>query len=476
MNGLLSDEEALRRFNAIESGDQPWYTRALPMEGRATILPFKDSMPGSVFNKREWAIPGLLAEAINAFTAPKRAYSDPEFDTGKEGVNFALNFMGGGVGGSRAMPNPTGQGGKDVAMFAGRNASTADLEALKRFNELRSQGVPSSASYRETGWMTGAEGLPKFEISDDAARALVPNPEKGQDIPRVNLGQVLEHPELYKAYPELQSYSVYLNKPTGAAGSFDPYNKVFQVDPRVLDPQNPFYSPEKAKNLLLHETQHAVQRLENFESGGNPEFARKVFEKQKNLDLGQFDPNLEYTWNSGMADLKFASNVDYAKSLDKIINSENIKPSRVTKLSDWYAYSDKIRSEYGSPPKNPGAERDEWYKNAARYIQQQTLKDQNIRTAYDTMSDKDIKSMLRSADKTLDSVRNDYFKFRESKGKYSEMKGLLNVDLYKRLAGEAEARLTETRSGMTPEQRRMKFPFQQLDVQYEQLLYPSLLD
>lgn len=118
MNGLLSDEEALRRFNAIESGEQPWYTRALPMEGRATILPFKDSMPGSVFNKREWAIPGLLAEAINAFTAPGRSLLDPQFDTGKEGVNFALNVMGGGIGGSRAMPNPTGQGGVDLALNA----------------------------------------------------------------------------------------------------------------------------------------------------------------------------------------------------------------------------------------------------------------------------------------------------------------------------------------------------------------------
>lgn len=118
MNGLLSDEELLRQFNEAESGQQPWYARALPMEGRATLLPFKDSMPGSVFNKREWAIPGLLAEAINAFTAPSRALLDPQFDTGKEGVNFALNVMGGGVGSSRSMVNPTGRGGIDLALNA----------------------------------------------------------------------------------------------------------------------------------------------------------------------------------------------------------------------------------------------------------------------------------------------------------------------------------------------------------------------
>jgi hypothetical protein len=117
-NGLLDDEE-LRRFNA-QQVDQPWYARALPMEGRATFLPFRDTMEGSVFNKREVALPGLLAEAVNAFTAPGRSLlgTDPEFSAGKEGVNMAMNVMGGGLGTSKAMRNPTGEGGVDLAMNA----------------------------------------------------------------------------------------------------------------------------------------------------------------------------------------------------------------------------------------------------------------------------------------------------------------------------------------------------------------------
>jgi hypothetical protein len=118
--GLLTDEEELRRFNAIESQAQPWYARALPMEGRATFLPFRDTMPGSVFNKRELAVPGLIAEAANAITAPARSLlgTDPEFEAGKEGVNMAFNVMGGGLGSSRVMRNPTGQGGVDLALNA----------------------------------------------------------------------------------------------------------------------------------------------------------------------------------------------------------------------------------------------------------------------------------------------------------------------------------------------------------------------
>lgn len=115
MANLLSEEEELRRFNAAQS-DQPWYARALPMEGRATILPFRDTMPGSVFNKREFALPGLLAEAVNAFTSPARSLlgTDPEFNPQKEAVNMAFNFMGTGLGVGSGIKNPTGSGGFDL--------------------------------------------------------------------------------------------------------------------------------------------------------------------------------------------------------------------------------------------------------------------------------------------------------------------------------------------------------------------------
>lgn len=107
----------LNAFNAIEAG-QPWYKKQLPMEGRATFLPFRDTMEGSVFNKRELALPGILAGALNAFTAPERARttSDPTFNAGEEAANFALNTFGGGIATGKALRNPTGQGGVDLSM------------------------------------------------------------------------------------------------------------------------------------------------------------------------------------------------------------------------------------------------------------------------------------------------------------------------------------------------------------------------
>ena len=71
----LAQDQLLAQFNRNEGQAQPWYMKPMDMEGRATFLPFKDTLPGSVMNKREFALPGLLAGAVNAITAPNRAYT-----------------------------------------------------------------------------------------------------------------------------------------------------------------------------------------------------------------------------------------------------------------------------------------------------------------------------------------------------------------------------------------------------------------
>jgi hypothetical protein len=86
------------------------------MEGRATFLPYQDTLPGSVMNTRSWALPGVVAGAVNAVTAPGRAYSgsDPTFNPEEEAANFAMNMLGGGMGASRAAPAPAGSLGMNV--------------------------------------------------------------------------------------------------------------------------------------------------------------------------------------------------------------------------------------------------------------------------------------------------------------------------------------------------------------------------
>ena len=106
----------------------PWYEQALPMEGRATFLPFQDTLPGSVMNQRSFALPAVVAGAVNAVTAPGRAYSgsDPTFNPEEEAANFAMNVMGGGMGASRAAPAPSSSGSHGAGQVRPRSCFRSD--------------------------------------------------------------------------------------------------------------------------------------------------------------------------------------------------------------------------------------------------------------------------------------------------------------------------------------------------------------
>lgn len=143
MADLPNDKNALRRVvNAVLanepkrnklSGVMDRLQDPLSMEGRAMLLPYQDTMPGSVMNERSWALPSILAGAVNAFTAPARSLGGgldvdesgawrSAFNGPEEAANFALNMMGGGVATSGSVP------AKALgANAAGRRAKLADL-------------------------------------------------------------------------------------------------------------------------------------------------------------------------------------------------------------------------------------------------------------------------------------------------------------------------------------------------------------
>ena len=60
--------------------------------------------------------------------------------------------------------------------------------------------------------------------------------------------------------------------------------------------------------------------------------------------------------------------------------------------------------------------------------------------------------------------------------KYKKLGEKTDYEIYERLAGEAEARLTEKRINKSPQERAATYPFEDLDVPYNELLYRSLLD
>ena len=139
----------------------PWYEQALPMAGRATFLPFQDTMPGSVMNQRSFALPGIIAGAANAITAPGRAYSgsDPMFDPQEEAANFAMNMMGGGMGASRAAPAPAGSLGMNVWHGSPHRFPPTAKNPLGEFDPMKiGTGEGAQAYGAGAGYLAEAKG------------------------------------------------------------------------------------------------------------------------------------------------------------------------------------------------------------------------------------------------------------------------------------------------------------------------------
>lgn len=108
--------------------------------------------------------------------------------------------------------------------------------------------------------------------------------EKGDGL---LLGDVFDHPELYKHYPEAQFLPVGANKSMedGHRGS---YFSPTEERPLGAMHLNPNYTPEESRETLLHELQHFIQRAEGWEGGGgvNPQtghaFAQHVADTSVN--------------------------------------------------------------------------------------------------------------------------------------------------------------------------------------------------
>lgn len=150
-----------------------------------------------------------------------------------------------------------------LGIIAGRNSHTADLQALQEREALG--GHPRNVSnWRSTGWYFGPEGLPKYEIPDQSSRVtamagLLKNP--GDSAP---LGMVLQHPELYQAYPQLSGMKVSVDPGLSIAkGQWGYYDKgEIKIAPGLA--QHPEF-----ESVMLHEMQHGVQDIEGFAKGAN---------------------------------------------------------------------------------------------------------------------------------------------------------------------------------------------------------------
>ena len=245
----------------------------------------------------------------------------------KDAVGISMMGLGSGTAFNKV---PDGA----IGMFAGQRAKTADLDALKRAQEMAT-GTTKPKPYgdlfegqiqekpaymdkitRDTGWHAwGPDGKPDwaFEIADNTAKY---NPKAGlahsieADLPslqtqnpnvsepalrryledRANksgfmapLHTMLDHPELYDAYPHLKDTLVYIDPPNKSSGRqklLDPsargayhhesYPKPDGTRENVIALKKAVgMSPNEGLTTLLHEIQHHIQKHEDWQGKGD---------------------------------------------------------------------------------------------------------------------------------------------------------------------------------------------------------------
>ena len=170
---------------------------------------------------------------------------------------------------------------------------------------LQMRGADRDEIFDKTGWFQGADSKWRFNISDEGANLKVGNldrlnsggdPDKdwfgpkrlpfkfvstgGLDRDTQKVGDLLDHPELFKAYPDLADIPVHAQSIGDIGYSLGGYNSRDNVMTLAKQPL------EGLKSTMLHELQHAVQAREDFARGGNPaEFLHPTHDKDINYIL-----------------------------------------------------------------------------------------------------------------------------------------------------------------------------------------------
>jgi hypothetical protein len=399
---------------------------------------------------------------------------------------------------------------KPKKIFIGENAQTWDKAAADQAVEMEKAGARPTDIWSATGTFRGPEGKLRQEISDlpsyfneqkipeapsvlnvatqylrdkgvitsptrDIASRDVPehlreeaiNYAKWQlqkmDQPKTLLGNAFEHPELFKAYPE--AANVNLAKETSGM-----YRGTYQPDKNLITTGGGVIGPSESHSTLLHELQHYVQQQEGMAKGGNPDVVPSIIRQEWPKQAEPYwKANAQYNRASGQ--MAYARNVQYMQKLDNLAVADNIKPTQITNLADWYAHSHTIRSELGKMPQRKSFERDEWLRRSAQILKREILKKEPSLYDYaDQMTANEAKNLYRKSDRTMDKVREDAVKYGEVNRKFKELEQMEPTEAYMHLAGEAEARATQQRMGMTAEERRAKFPFESYDRPTNRLL------
>jgi len=132
---------------------------------------------------------------------------------------------------------------------------------------MMKDGLHPDTIWDATGIFRGSDGKLRYEIPDQGASLTDKDWKYGEEG---KLSDYLDHPELYKAYPELKNmnFKVADKQDVGKPGyiaSFSPLENKLTIDPSKIPSGD-----RGILDVMHHEIQHWIQSNEGFTTGSTP--------------------------------------------------------------------------------------------------------------------------------------------------------------------------------------------------------------
>lgn len=361
-------------------------------------------------------------------------------------------------------------------IFAGVKAATANKEMLKKAEELDKAGVDNRSIWQQTGWFKGPEGKWKFEIDDSTAKFTPTKWDRPwKEAPNVEealMGDALAHDPLYSAYPTFKGMNVVLNpnikplgeyhEPRGSLG-LNEYVQM-QIDrPRKLNWEVQYLKDSKNPASDAYWKKGVQEALAENPSRPKNEVKREFInfmrDEQRGIDelkAGMLWPSNAQSYPKSTLLHEAQHGVQYREGFAQGGNPEGMQSLVETRrvleslnkqtadLHEQAGFVDWLTKNYGSrgPNETLSDMKERFYKEAKPELYQDWRR---------------LNDQMQSIQQTWPEIAF----------------GIQDVSangLYRRLAGEAEARAVQSRMNMTPKQRGLLFPLDSYDVPLDQLI------
>jgi hypothetical protein len=344
--------------------------------------------------------------------------------------------------------------GSRSKMFIGPEAKTWDQKAAIKAANMERKGATPQEIWSETGTARGPDKMWRQEISDKDAQisqAKLPSIyiEGAGDVPSWKVGQVLNHPELMSAYPDIAKIeSSFTTGNPEARAMLRPGKDI--ADSWISYSQSAYRRPFVTKR----DADALAKAKSDFDSFMADPKVKAYDEKvQKAFDEGTFDESildlaLEKKRNE-LSDKYFPklnqlrSDVDYPAGYT-LGSGQGAKSSTLHEIQ--HAIQERERFGVGG--------------NARDFARMKGEAETKI---------VDLNQQMIAVVRQMDNPATSAAQKAELKSQYDALMSQRDalvptaqidpMEAYGHLMGEAEARLTQRRLDLTPEQRRKNFPF-----------------